>query len=470
MSTPHRDLLIQRRHVRAAAVAAALLLAVTVFVFVVQGRIGRPSYTVSGVFSTAADVVQGTPVRIAGVDVGTVTRVSRGPKSTARVTMTVDDRGRPVHADATLAIAPRLALEGSTYIKLSPGTPESPELRSGATIVRDHTSAPVQFDQFLDTFTAPTRKAFHGTLKELAAGFAGNGLRSTVHSLARELPSISRASRDAQGIEDDELRRMLASMRDVTAQMSADPPSLSGMVQHFNQLMSALASHDRALGDTVVELEQVVRTAPRSLSAIDAALPTVDRFGRALAPVLQAAPRPLAATARLMHQVELLSQPAEAPALLKRTRPLSVNGALMDERLGPLVRLVTPLDRCIAERVVPVLNEQVPDGNLSTGDPAWLDMFHATASIASATGGFDGNGAAVRVGIAGGGGQAQTVLPGLGAVEGVGPTISGVRPAWLGFNVEPPYRPDAWCQDQPLARLDTAAAPPPSWAVGRASR
>jgi phospholipid/cholesterol/gamma-HCH transport system substrate-binding protein len=460
-----REQRAERRHLRAAALAAAALVAITALVFVVQARIGRSSYTISGLFSSAAGLSQGSPVRIGGVDVGEVTGVERGPAHTARVRLNISDRGQPVHTDATLAITPRLVLEGSAYVKLSPGTPEAPVLRSGATIGQDRTSVAVQFDQFLSTFTAPARRAMQDTFKGLAEGFAdAPGVRAAVGSLARELPSIAAASRASQGTDDDDLRRMLASMRDMSAQMGADPPSLSGMVAHFNDLMGALAAEERPLGQTVVELNRVFRAAPRPLAAIDKALPTVERFGRELTPVLRAAPRPLQASTEMLRQVELLSRPREAPALLRRTGPLVANAARMTERLGPTVRLVTPLDQCISQRVVPVLNQEVPDGALSTGDPAWLDLFHATASFASVTGGFDGNGAAIRFGFTGGASSAQGVLPGLGLVDGVGPAIQGVRPPWLGFNVEPPYRPDAWCKDQPLARLAADPAPPPAWA------
>ena len=474
--TPHgharsRALRADRRHLLAAALTAAALVAITMFVFVVQGRVGRSSYTVSGIFASAAGLTDGSPVRIGGVDVGEVTGIERGPGHTARVTLNVGDEGRPLHADATLAITPRLVLEGNAYVRLSPGTPQAPELPSGATIGRDRTSVAVQLDQLLAAFTAPTRRALRDTFEGLADGFADPpGVRATVRSLSRELPRISRAARAAQGTEDDELRRALASMRDVTAQLGADPRSLAGIVERFNALMGALASEDRALGLTVEELDRVFRVAPRSLTAIDAALPTLERFGRELTPVLRAAPRPLRATTELLRQVQLLARPREAPALLRHTGPLAVSGARMSRRLGPAARLLTPLDRCIAERIVPVLDREVPDGAHSTGDPAWLDLYHAVASLGSATGGFDGNGAAIRVGITLGASQAQGILPGLGRFHGIGPTIQGVRPAWLGFNVEPPYRPDAWCHEQPPARLESQPAPAPRWARQRTRR
>ena len=64
-------------------------------------------------------------MRIAGVDVGEVVAVERYRNTRySLVTMEIDDRGRPVHSDATIKIRPRLFLEGNFYLDLQPGAAE----------------------------------------------------------------------------------------------------------------------------------------------------------------------------------------------------------------------------------------------------------------------------------------------------------------------------------------------------------
>ena len=98
---------------------------------------------------SANELHGGSPVRIAGVNVGKVTKVKPGPGTTAIVEMAIDDGGRPIHRDATLKIRPRLFLEGNFYVDLKPGSPSAPELRDGGTIPLANTATPVQLDQVL---------------------------------------------------------------------------------------------------------------------------------------------------------------------------------------------------------------------------------------------------------------------------------------------------------------------------------
>src|SRR5881394_17805 len=94
-------------------------------------------------------------VRIAGVDVGTVTRVKtyKDQNGTvtgaALVTMSLNKNALPIHSDATLKVRPKLFLEGNFFVQLQPGSPSTPALHSGSTIPMAQTSTAVQIDQVL---------------------------------------------------------------------------------------------------------------------------------------------------------------------------------------------------------------------------------------------------------------------------------------------------------------------------------
>jgi len=134
-----------------------VILAITWAVFT-KLNVFSSSFTVKGIFQTAASQLEpGSPVRIAGVNVGKVTAVGRGPGNTAEATMNIQSNGLPIHTDATMKIRPRLFLEGNFFIDLFPGTPAAPEISNGHTFGLSQTSTPVQIDQVLNMFTIDPR-------------------------------------------------------------------------------------------------------------------------------------------------------------------------------------------------------------------------------------------------------------------------------------------------------------------------
>src|SRR5207302_2975553 len=121
-------------------------------------------YTLKAVVTSVNYLHRGSPVRIAGVNVGRVTAVRRGPGTTGLVTMAISDAGRPVHSDATLKIRPRLFLEGNFFVDLKPGTPSAREISDRGIIPVAQVARPVQLDQVLTSLTAPSRSSLRGVL------------------------------------------------------------------------------------------------------------------------------------------------------------------------------------------------------------------------------------------------------------------------------------------------------------------
>src|SRR4051795_6518976 len=136
-----------------------------------------PHYEIKAAFKSANNLKKGSPVRIAGVEVGKVTAIERarpGDNGTL-VTMQIKDNGLPLHQDATFKIRPRIFLEGNFFVDIQPGTPSAPLIKDGYTIPVNQTSAPVQLDQILTTLQSSTRKDLQKLLRELSTGFNGGG-------------------------------------------------------------------------------------------------------------------------------------------------------------------------------------------------------------------------------------------------------------------------------------------------------
>ncbi len=124
---------------------------IAVFSYLAYTKFANPfasQYTIHAIFANANGLQPGSLVRIAGVNVGTVTGVGTEPgcKSAsttqsacqaADVTMNIDNQGLPIHDDATFAIRPRIFLEGNFFVDVIPGTPRR---RSARTTTRSRSS------------------------------------------------------------------------------------------------------------------------------------------------------------------------------------------------------------------------------------------------------------------------------------------------------------------------------------------
>lgn len=448
-----------RRYLRAAIVSTALIVAATYVAFAGGLPFGG-EFEVRGTFSNANQLKPGSPVRLNGVQIGEVTDIGPGRNRGSTVTMRIDEP-EGLHADARLSVEPRLLFEGNFYVSVSPGTPGAPPLDSGATIPRRRTDAPVQIDQVLSALTAPAREAIRSSFAELAAGLgeqAGGGagyqgLRSASRELDGALADLRTATRAARGTEAGDARRALGGARDFSSELSRDPQALAGVVANFNRVAAALSADSDALSSTVRRLDEVLRIAPRNLTALDNALPTLTRFADELRPALHVAPTALGEAKRLLRQVTRATRPPELPALLRATEALLANLPDLESRLDEALSLVTPAARCVSENVLPVLNTEVPDGATSSGRPAWQDLLHMGANLTQTSPGFDGNGGTLRISIAESENALTGVIPGIGTLVGAG-ALQGVRPVWLGAGVEPEFRPDQWCADQALPDLD----------------
>ncbi len=463
---------VERRYRRAALIAGLIAVLSFAAVFVRGNPLGD-GYEMRALFTAANAPAIGADVRIAGVRVGEVAAIGAGRDGTSVVTMRIDDVGRPIHADATAAIVPRLILEGSSYVRLEPGTPGAPELRDGATLPLSRTAGPVQLDQVLNVLDLPTRGSLHravgrvarglGARPDAAGGTGAQGLRRAVQALDAALPSVGTVARAARGQRPGDLGAAVRGTAATTSQLGSDPGALAAIVTNIRRVSGALAAEDRALGATVVGLDRVLATAPAALRALDGTLTPLTDTAAALRPALRAAPGPLRRTGELLEQLGALSGDAELRGLLADLAPVSARLPHLQRGLRRVLPVLTDVTECLRTRVVPTLERQVPDGPRSTGDPAWLDLVHAFTGLTGASPTFDGNGVSTRAGLTQGLTSVDGVIPGFGRFVGSGPELEGVRPTWLGYGKEPPYRPDARCADQSPADLSKRSGPPPAW-------
>ncbi len=451
-----------RQNFRIGLLAIALSLAALYLAF--AGLPFRGGYEVSGIFRSASQIHANSPVRIAGVSVGKVTKVQRGPAGTAKVTMRIDAKGRPIHRDAILKIRPRLFLEGNFFVDIRPGSASAPELAEGDTVPLTQTATPVQFDQILTALNAPTRDDLKVVLKEYAAALDKGGAQAINESFKPAegaFKGLALLSQEAQGLTRDDIARFLQDNTKFATTVNARRAQLADLVTNFNRTVGALAAQSGNVQATTRGFADLVDEAYPALADVNAALPPLRSLARELRPLARRSPKTLDLALPLLQQLNRLVGPGELPPLLRDARPTLRALATLEPKLTGLFDQVTPIGRCTADNVVPTLNSVVDDGHLSTGMKVWQEFLAASVGLSSAAQNFDGNGTNVRL-LAGGGDQTVAVgsLPGVGPLLGSSVTpLIGSRPAKPAHR--PPFRPEVDCTTQKRPDLKAAfrAAP-----------
>jgi phospholipid/cholesterol/gamma-HCH transport system substrate-binding protein len=454
-------------------------------------------FTMHALVRNSVDIIPGSPVRIAGIDVGQVSGTS-ADGSLTRVDFTVGSNGQPVHKDATVTIRDRLFLEGGYYLQLDPGSPSAPVANDGFTVPVSNTAYPVQFYQVLSTFDSATRQSLENTLNTLNEGFSAptycapgspnlnpadnpcpagehvveqgltltnsgaGGLKQAIPQFTPTLKDIAWISQGLRGTRPGDLERLLASGSDVTTTLEGSSAQLADLVTSLDRTSTALASSDGALAQSVSGLDQTLQAAPPALSAIDHALPPVTRLAGALDPSLKVAPPLVDGLTNAVSELAAVVAPAERGRLLETLKTTFVEFPNTLRQLGTAFPITKAVTDCLRTHVTPVLTSQVPDGTLSSGRPVWQDFVHFIVGLASAAQNFDGNGYWIRS-ILGTGSNSASVgqLPVLGKLVGSTPSpILGARPQWVGDLTASDFRPDASCSSQPLVNLSATTAAP----------
>ena len=187
-------------------VAAGVLVAVAALVaFVLLAGGGK--YTVAAEFVNGAQLVEGSPVRVSGADVGEVEDVRLTDDGLALVRFSVDDEYAPLRRGTQVIIRPT-SLSGivNRYVDLQLGPDDGDEIEDGGRLGTDETQSVVEVDQVFNVFDSRTRAAVQDFAEGSADMLRGRGLElnravkylnpslSTGARLFEELLTTSRSS------------------------------------------------------------------------------------------------------------------------------------------------------------------------------------------------------------------------------------------------------------------------------------
>jgi phospholipid/cholesterol/gamma-HCH transport system substrate-binding protein len=363
-----------RRVIVLTALAAAALAVAAVW----QGSDDR--YAVTARFGDVRGLVEGAPVRAAGLPVGRVDSISLGSDGLPRVRLAIDSTYKLTRGARAAMRTASLSGENNAYISVSAGS--GPPLPRGAVL---HGSSPVQVDEALSGLTSQTRSDLRATLAGIDRATEARG-PDIARTLSRAGPS-------------------LAELSGLLADVDADGTALRSLVHDSAQIASSLSSRSDRLGAAVESTATLVGVAARRQSELRLTLARLPGALRETTGALASARLTVRPLRTLVHEVApalplLVPTAKDLEAVARGARPtLSAVTALA--RAAPAdLRALTPLlvaAKPVAGDLVPVLNRGGPI--LDQARVRLPDAFSFFSNWADFTANYDANGHAARVGI-----------------------------------------------------------------------
>jgi ABC-type transporter Mla subunit MlaD len=291
-------------------------------------------------------------VRIGGELAGQVLdpHVSHG---VAVVQLQLSSKFQPLRSDSTIRIRLRSAV-GVRFVQIYPGKYGKPIPNNGV-LAASQSRSPVDLDQVLDTFSAPTRAGTRQFLGELGTGLMERG--QTVNQTLAQAPAFISGMGSVLGAINARPDAMAHLITAADGTAAAFDPVRNNLADGFRpgaQALEPFVQQRPSVENTLVALPATLSTAQSDLPQVNDLLGQVDGLARAAVPTLAAAPGALHQTALLLATAKPGLSAANAtlhylgnavdPAVsfLRTTQPElpRVNLAMAD--LLPTVKYVAP--------------------------------------------------------------------------------------------------------------------------------
>jgi phospholipid/cholesterol/gamma-HCH transport system substrate-binding protein len=438
-------------------------------------------YEVNAVFQSANSIRPGSPVRIAGVDVGAVKEVKPDEEGSdaAVVVLQIDDDGLPLHEDATAKIRPRIFLEGNFFVDLQPGSPSAPELDDGGTLKVTQTATPVQLDQVLTSLQSDSRQDLKDVLNSLAVALnseptaaedraahpstRGETAAESFNDAYDDIPAAERST--AQVLEaflgtepGRDLARLIDGTGRTTGALIRNENALRGLITNFNTTMAAFASESGNLRRSIRELPLTLTSANQAFDSLNEAFPSTRAFAREIIPGVRETPATIDAALPWIDQARPLMGADELGGVAAELAPSAAELARLTDRALDLLPETDLTSRCARDVILPT-GDVVIEDEFTTGVENYKEFFYTLVGLAGEGQNFDGNGMYVRF-QTGGGTQSLTLgsqTSSTGQLFGNSVAVPlGNRPFYPGRRS--PYRPNVECHTQTRPNLNGPAA------------
>lgn len=260
--------------------AAALFVALDA----ANGLPGTSGTIVQADFGTVEGLSAGNDVRIAGIRVG---RVSKITLSHGQALATLDlDSGRPVYANATAQIDDQSAL-GEKYVQLEPGSASAGTLEAGHVIPESKTTSSQSLYDLLQSLNTPTRNALGATVAQVGGGLAGHDLdlHAAGSALPSELPDLSAVSKALSADSGAGTTQLLHAANSLATSFSGRQQQIAGLVDTLNKTLGAVDTGDgKPLGSAISQAPAALSRTRGALKNLQAPLANTQQAVTSLQP------------------------------------------------------------------------------------------------------------------------------------------------------------------------------------------
>ncbi len=208
------------------------------------------------IFTDAAGVVPGDEVRIAGVRVGQVDSIKLHQGDLAQVTVSVYKSQRlPRSTEAQLRYR---NLMGQRYVSLTEGSGQGGVLPANGVIPKEQTQPALDltalFNGFRPLLRAIKPQDVNQLTYEIIQVLQGEG--GTINGLLGHIGSLTQTL----GNRDAVIGRVIENLDKVIATIDARDQEVSALIVNLRSLVSGLAGDRKAIGDSLVSVNELVNT------------------------------------------------------------------------------------------------------------------------------------------------------------------------------------------------------------------
>jgi phospholipid/cholesterol/gamma-HCH transport system substrate-binding protein len=298
-------------------------------------------------FKEGTQLAQEADVRISGVPVGKVKKVTLARNGLNDALVELDSKYAPLPSDAR-AILRQKTLLGETYVELTPGSKSAKPLPEGGTLSPLQVAPSVQLDEIFRAFDDRTRNAFKVWMQTLAQGVRGRGL-----DINNTLGNLEPFATDT-----DRVLKVLVSQQGAVQQLVRNTGVVFGALSERRGQLRGLITNANAVFQTTADRNAALRSAFTALPTFEVesrlTLNRLDSFAHNANPLvtqLRPAARELSPT--------LVDLGRTAPDLKALFRDL---GPLINASRAGLPALTRTLDdlRPVLGQLDPLLRQIIP--------------------------------------------------------------------------------------------------------------
>jgi phospholipid/cholesterol/gamma-HCH transport system substrate-binding protein len=232
--------------------------------------IQKPPFHVNAEFTTAQAVTpgQGQTVRVAGVQVGSIGKVSL-KDGRAIVRLDIDNKYRHlIRTNASALLRPKTGLK-DMFVELDPGDART-EMPSDGTIPVQNTAPDINQDEILSALDTDTRSYLQLLINGLGNGLRGrsNDLRNTFKQLGpthQDLARISKAIAERR----QNLARLVHNYGQLTATLADKDHQIANLVDASSAVFRAFAAENQNVSAAVARLPGALNTTASTLQKVN---------------------------------------------------------------------------------------------------------------------------------------------------------------------------------------------------------